>query len=227
MEQKLQVGIITATHGLKGEVKVYPTTDDPGRFRRLKKVILDNGKVSVDLEIESVKYFKQFVILKFKGLDDIEQVEKYRKASLYVTRDNAVRLKKDEFFIADLIDMKVVNEDGSPLGTLRDVITTGANDVYEVVLDEGGTVLIPTIKECILDVDVENAVMRSIFWKGFWIYSKTGCMQAADGSRYEFPYTHAFPGDGYRRAEYQHSGACRTERAYWPGSGKYPGFHQK
>ena len=121
MEQKLQVGIITATHGLKGEVKVYPTTDDPGRFRRLKKVILDNGKVSVDLEIESVKYFKQFVILKFKGLDDIEQVEKYRKASLYVTRDNAVRLKKDEFFIADLIDMKVVNEDGSPLGTLRDL----------------------------------------------------------------------------------------------------------
>lgn len=88
-------------------------------------MILDNGKVSVDLEIESVKYFKQFVILKFKGLDDIEQVEKYRKASLYVTRDNAVRLKKDEFFIADLIDMKVVNEDGSPLGTLRDVITTG------------------------------------------------------------------------------------------------------
>ena len=160
MEQKLQVGIITATHGLKGEVKVYPTTDDPGRFRRLKKVILDNGKVSVDLEIESVKYFKQFVILKFKGLDDIEQVEKYRKASLYVTRDKAVRLKKDEFFIADLIDMKVVNEDGSPLGTLRDVITTGANDVYEVALDEGGTVLIPAIKECILDVDVENAVMR-------------------------------------------------------------------
>ena len=160
MEQKLQVGIITATHGLKGEVKVYPTTDDPGRFRRLKKVILDNGKVSVDLEIESVKYFKQFVILKFKGLDDIEQEEKYRKASLYVTRDNAVRLKKDEFFIADLIDMKVVNEDGSPLGTLRDVITTGANDVYEVALDEGGTVLIPAIKECILDVDVENAVMR-------------------------------------------------------------------
>ena len=166
MEQKLQVGIITATHGLKGEVKVYPTTDDPGRFRRLKKVILDNGKVSVDLEIESVKYFKQFVILKFKGLDDIEQVEKYRKASLYVTRDNAVRLKKDEFFIADLIDMKVVNEDGSPLGTLRDVITTGANDVYEVALDEGGTVLIPAIKECILDVDVENAVMRAHLLEG-------------------------------------------------------------
>lgn len=160
MEQKLQVGIITATHGLKGEVKVYPTTDDPGRFRRLKKVILDNGKVSADVEIEGVKYFKQFVILKFKGLDDIEQVEKYRKASLYVTRENAVRLKRDEYFIADLIDMKVINEDGSPLGTLRDVITTGANDVYEVELEAGGSVLIPAIKECILDVDVENGVMK-------------------------------------------------------------------
>ena len=99
MEQKLQVGIITATHGLKGEVKVYPTTDDPGRFRRLKKVILDNGKECPWItEIESVKYFKQFVILKFKGLDDIEQVEKYRKASLYVTRDNAVRLKRTSFY---------------------------------------------------------------------------------------------------------------------------------
>lgn len=132
MEQRLQVGIITASHGLKGEVKVYPTTDDPARFRRLKQVILDSGKETRTLEIEGVKFFKQLVILKFKGLDDINDVEKFRKASLYVTRDNAVRLKKDEFFIADLIDMTVETEDGAVLGTLRDVITTGANDVYEV-----------------------------------------------------------------------------------------------
>lgn len=125
MEQRLQVGIITASHGLKGEVKVYPTTDDPARFRRLKQVILDSGKETRTLEIEGVKFFKQLVILKFKGLDDINDVEKFRKASLYVTRDNAVRLKKDEFFIADLIDMTVETEDGAVLGTLRDVITTG------------------------------------------------------------------------------------------------------
>lgn len=160
MEQRLQVGIITASHGLKGEVKVYPTTDDPARFRRLKQVILDSGKETRTLEIEGVKFFKQFVILKFKGLDDINDVEKFRKASLYVTRENAVRLKKDEFFIADLIDMTVETEDGTVLGTLRDVITTGANDVYEVTLSQGGSVLIPAIKECILDVDVENAKMR-------------------------------------------------------------------
>ena len=160
MEQRLQVGIITASHGLKGEVKVYPTTDDPARFRRLKQVILDSGKETRTLEIEGVKFFKQLVILKFKGLDDINDVEKFRKASLYVTRDNAVRLKKDEFFIADLIDMTVETEDGTVLGTLRDVITTGANDVYEVTLLQGGSVLIPAIKECILEVDVEQARMR-------------------------------------------------------------------
>ena len=160
MEQRLQVGIITASHGLKGEVKVYPTTDDPARFRRLKQVILDSGKETRTLEIEGVKFFKQLVILKFKGLDDINDVEKFRKASLYVTRDNAVRLKKDEFFIADLIDMTVETEDGTVLGTLRDVITTGANDVYEVTLLQRGSVLIPAIKECILEVDVEQARMR-------------------------------------------------------------------
>lgn len=160
MEQRLQVGIITATHGLKGEVKVYPTTDDPHRFRRLKEVILDNGKETRRLEIEGVKFFKQFVILKFKGIDDISDVEKYRRASLYVTRENAVRLKKDEFFIADLIDMKVENEDGTPLGVLRDVITTGANDVYDVTLPDGRSLLIPAIRDCILEVDVENARMR-------------------------------------------------------------------
>ena len=67
MEDLLQVGIITSTHGVRGEVKVYPTTDDPRRFRRLKEVVLDTGREKLNLEIEGVKFFKQFVILKFKG----------------------------------------------------------------------------------------------------------------------------------------------------------------
>ena len=82
MEDLLQVGIITSTHGVRGEVKVYPTTDDPRRFRRLKEVVLDTGKEKMNLEIEGVKFFKQFVILKFKGLDNINDIEKYRQKSL-------------------------------------------------------------------------------------------------------------------------------------------------
>ena len=76
MEDLLQVGIITSTHGVRGEVKVYPTTDDPRRFRRLKEVVLDTGREKMNLEIEGVKFFKQFVILKFKGLDNINDIEK-------------------------------------------------------------------------------------------------------------------------------------------------------
>ena len=160
MEKRLQVGVITATHGLKGEVKVFPTTDDPNRFRRLKEVILNTGREERVLEIEGVKFFKQMVILKFKGLDDIGDVEKFRRGTLSVTRENAVKLRRNEYFIADLIGMRVENEDGSELGTLQDVIATGANDVYDVRLSDGRQVLIPAIRECILSVDVEEGRMR-------------------------------------------------------------------
>ena len=160
MEDLLQVGIITSTHGVRGEVKVYPTTDDPRRFRRLKEVVLDTGKEKMNLEIEGVKFFKQFVILKFKGLDNINDIEKYRQKSLYVTRKNAVRLQKDEYFIADLIGLKVQDESGKELGTVKDVIETGANDVYEVEMADGKSLLLPAIKQCILNVDVENGTMQ-------------------------------------------------------------------
>lgn len=160
MEDLLQVGIITSTHGVRGEVKVYPTTDDPRRFRRLKEVVLDTGREKLNLEIEGVKFFKQFVILKFKGLDNINDIEKYRQKSVYVTRKNAVRLQRDEYFIADLIGLKVQDEDGAELGTVKDVIETGANDVYEVEMADGRSLLLPAIKQCILNVDVENGMMR-------------------------------------------------------------------
>lgn len=159
MEEILQVGVISSTHGIRGEVKVFPTTDDPGRFKKLKHVILDTGKEQKNLEITGVKFFKQFVILKFKGIDNINDIEKYKGKSLYVTRENAVRLKKDEYFIADLVDMQVFLEDGTPFGVLTDVMKTGVNDVYCIQTQEHGEVLIPAIGECILDVDVEGQKM--------------------------------------------------------------------
>lgn len=160
MEQLLQVGVISSTHGIRGEVKVFPTTDDPDRFRKLKQVILDTGREQKDLEIEGVKFFKQFVILKFKGIDNINDIEKYKGKSLYVTREHAVKLKKDEYFIADLIDMQVELENGTAFGVLTDVMQTGANDVYCIRTEEHGEVLIPAIKDCILDVDVEAGKMK-------------------------------------------------------------------
>ena len=167
MDDLLQVGVITTTHGVRGEVKVFPTTDDPKRFKRLKEVILDTGKEQINLEIEGVKFFKQFVILKFKGIDNINDVEKYRQKSLFVTRKNAVRLSKDEYFIADLMGLKVQNEDGEEIGVLKDVMETGANDVYVVKREGKKEVLLPAIKECILNVDLEENVITIHVMKGF------------------------------------------------------------
>ena len=160
MEVKLQVGVITSTHGVRGEVKVFPTTDDPNRFKRLKEVILDTGKEELVLEIEGVKFFKQFVILKFKGFDNINDIEKYRQKSLYVTRKNAVRLRRDEYFIADLIGLKVLDEQEEQIGILKDVMETGANDVYIIDMTDGRELLLPAIKQCILNVDVENGFIQ-------------------------------------------------------------------
>lgn len=159
MEDLLQVGIITTTHGVRGEVKVFPTTDDPARFKKLKHVILDTGKEKLDLEIAGVRFFKNMVILKFKGIDNINDVEKYRRMSLYVTREDAVELEEDEYFIADLIDMEVVTEEDERLGTLVDVMQTGANDVYVVKTESGEELLIPAIHDCIRSVDVKAGRM--------------------------------------------------------------------
>lgn len=160
MEDLLQVGIITQTHGIRGEVKVFPTTDDVHRFKRLKETILDTGREQITLEIEGVKFFKQYAILKFRGYDSIESIERYKGKNLYVTRENAVRLGRDEYFIADLIGMNVVDEQGAPFGVLKDVIETGANDVYDITMTDGRSVLVPAIKQCILSVDMEQKMMK-------------------------------------------------------------------
>ncbi len=160
MDDLLQVGAITQTHGLRGEVKVFPTTDDVKRFKKLKEVILDTGKEKMALEIENVRFFKQFAILKFKGFDNINDIERYKGKSLYVTRENAVKLRKDEYFIADLMGVKIYDEQDAYMGVLKDVIVTSANDVYEIALEDGRTLLLPAIKQCVLDVDIEQRRMK-------------------------------------------------------------------
>lgn len=156
MVPELRVGVISSTHGIRGEVKVFPTTDDPARFKVLKDVILKAKRETLDLEIENVKFFKQFVILKFKGIDNINDIEQYKGAELWVTRENAVPLAENEYYIADLIGLTVMTDEGKKLGVLKDVLQTGANDCYEVTMSNGKDVLLPVIDECVLDVDLEK-----------------------------------------------------------------------
>lgn len=166
MEDLLRVGVITSTHGIAGEVKVYPTTDDANRFKKLKKCILKTERETMELDIAGVKFFKNMVILKFKQFTNINEVEKFRNGELYVTRENAMPLEEGEFYICDLIGLNVVDEDGNTVGVISDVLQTAANDVYEVETPDGKKHLIPAIKQCILNVDLDNKVMNVHIMKG-------------------------------------------------------------
>ena len=115
----------TCRCSVRGEVKVFPTTDDAKRFKKLKTVILDTGKGQTALEIEQVKFFKNMVILKFKGYDNINDVETWRQKDLLITREQAVALKPDEYFITDLIGLLVNDDEGNEVGTVKDVLKQG------------------------------------------------------------------------------------------------------
>ena len=166
LTKRFQVGVITTPHGLRGEVKVYPTTDDPWRFKILKELILKEKRGERVLKVRSVKFFKQFAILKFKGIDSINEIERYRGRSLLIDREDGVPLDEDEYYIADIIGMEVFTEDGKRFGTLRDVLETGANDVYIIDTAEYGEVLVPAIRDCILDVDTREGRMEIRLLKG-------------------------------------------------------------
>ena len=166
MEELFRVGVISNTHGIRGEVKVYPTTDNVRRFDDLKEVILDTGKEQLILHVTSVKYFKNMVILKFKEFDNINDIIPYKGMDLLVTREIAIPLEEGEYYIADIIGSKVITDEDKILGTLTDVLQTGANDVYVVKTKDGKEVLLPSIEECILDRDIENKIVKVHIMKG-------------------------------------------------------------
>lgn len=166
MEEYLRVGVISNTHGVRGEVKVYPTTDDVKRFDYLEEAVIDTGKEYIDVNVIGVKYFKNMVILKFEQFNNMDQVIPYKGMDLLVTRENAIPLEEGEHFIVDLVGCKVVTDDGEDFGELVDVLQTGANGVYVVKMNDGKEVLLPVIDECVLEKDVENKVIKVHIMKG-------------------------------------------------------------
>lgn len=166
MTDLFRVGVIANTHGVRGEVKVFPTTQEPERFKKLKDVILDTGKEKIDLEVKSVRFFKNLVIVKFKGIDNINDIEKYKGHDLWIPREEGQELDEDEYYIADLLGLRVILDDGTEFGTLKNVMETGANDVYIIDTNAHGEVLVPAIRECIQDIDLEKNTMTIHLMKG-------------------------------------------------------------
>ena len=157
MEQMFTIGKIVNTHGVKGEVRVLPSTDDIKRFGKLKEVKVEN-RTSTTYEIETVRYHKNFVLLKFKGINTMDEAEVLKNSLLKINRKDALPLQKDEYYQCDLYGLKVVTDTGRDLGKLTDILVTGSNDVY-VVRNDQKEILIPAIKQCILNVDLEAGEM--------------------------------------------------------------------
>ena len=157
MTEMFTIGKIVNTHGVKGEMRVQPSTDDIKRFEKLKEVYVDQKGLKT-YEIAGVRYHKDFVLIKFKGIDTMNDAELLKNSLIKIDRKDSLPLQEDEYYICDLYDMEVFTEEGRRLGILTDILVTGSNDVY-VITDNQKELLIPAIKQCIKKVDVEGKQM--------------------------------------------------------------------
>ena len=155
-KEKLEVGQIVNTFGIKGFVKVYPYVDDISRFDNLKKVYIKSKKIDHELPIEEVKYHKNMVLIKFKGIETVEEAEKLKNAYIEIDRADAIPLEEGQYFIADLLGLDVYLDTGEKLGILEDIYNTGSSDIYVVKNELGKQFLLPYIDEVIKKIDVEE-----------------------------------------------------------------------
>ncbi|MGN0606483.1 MAG: ribosome maturation factor RimM [Oscillospiraceae bacterium] len=152
----LEAGKIVNVHALKGEVKVMPWCDSAEFLCEFERLFLDAGEQ--ELEIQRARVFKNMAIIKFAGIDTVEQAEKLRNKILYMWRED-IELDEDCYFIQDLIGLEVSDADtGEIYGKLNDVMQTGANDVY-VIKGKDREYLIPAIPDVIISTDIENGTM--------------------------------------------------------------------
>ena len=156
MQKNLEIGQIVNTFGIKGFVKVNPFVDDISRFDDLEKVFVKKSNEIKEYKVEEVKYHKNMVLIKFKGIDKIEDAETLRNSYLEVDRENAIELEEGEYFIADLLGVDVITEENKHLGKLEDIFNTGSNDIYVVKSEDGKQLLLPAISEVIKEISLEE-----------------------------------------------------------------------
>ena len=159
MQEYFEIGQIVNTFGIKGEVKVNPFTDDIEQFERLKSILVEKNKKLLEVEIENVRYQKHLVILKLKNIEDMNTAEKYKGCYIKIHRKDARKLPDGTYFIADIIGSEVITDDGQKLGKVDDIYNTGSNDICVVKDELGKQILLPGIKDVILDIDIEKQVV--------------------------------------------------------------------
>jgi 16S rRNA processing protein RimM len=156
MHKYLQVGKIVNTHGVSGEVKLIPLTDDPKRFDDLEWAYIEKDGVLSRHDVQRVKHVKNHVIIKFSGIGSMDEADVYKNCYVVVDRENAIKLPEDSYFICDIVGCDVADENGNLLGRITDVIKTGSNDVYVVKSETGKELLLPALKSVVRKVSLDE-----------------------------------------------------------------------
>ncbi len=156
MQEYFEIGQIVNTFGVKGQVKVKPFTDNVTQFERLGKILVVKNKETIEMKILEVKYHKDMVLLRLEGIDDMNMAEKYKGCYIKIHRSNARQLEEGEYFIADIIGSDVYTDTNQYLGKVDDIYNTGSNDIYVVKDELGKQILLPAIKDVLLDIDIQN-----------------------------------------------------------------------
>ena len=160
MEKYLEIGQIVNTFGIKGMVKVKPFTENTKkRFDNLKKVYIKNKNEKKEYEIEEVKYHKEMVLIKFKGIENPEQANILRNSYLVIDRENEKPLEEGTYYIVDMIGLEVYTEEGKKIGILDDIFNSGSSDIYVVKDELGKQILLPAIEEVIKKIDMKERKM--------------------------------------------------------------------
>ena len=158
-EKYISIGKIVNTHGHRGELRIFPLTDFPKRFLTMDAVTLYSQGMRRDMHIERARLHKQYVIVQFKEVPDMNEAEKLKGALLQITKEQLVALPEDSFYVFDIIGLKVFDPQGVYLGIVEDIIQTGANDVYVVAGEKGKPLLVPALKDVVKQVDIQGGKM--------------------------------------------------------------------
>ena len=151
----IKLGKITAPQGIKGEVRVYPYTDQPTRFSEIEAVLLNGRRC----RIEKARYMKNMAVLKLEGIDDRNAAEAMRNRELLLPREELWKQPEDTYFVDDLVGCAVVSEDGAPVGTLKTIHSRPAQDLYEIEREDGSSFLLPAVKEFVKDVKTDEKII--------------------------------------------------------------------
>ena len=158
-DKKIIIGKFGATHGVRGDIKVYPLTDFPERFADIKSGYVDDKPI----EILHTRYQKNFVVMKIKGVDSREDAMRFTNKLLKIDRADVAPLGEGEYYSFDIIGLRVINQDGAELGEITDILKTGSNDVYITKAADGRQILIPALKKVVTEINIEDGYMKVVW----------------------------------------------------------------